>query len=211
MPQKLKNDLRELIIIKTKEEFSKKGFEDANMRDIAKACNISVGNLYRYFKNKDEINNYIVKDVMEQLNELVMFESKNTLNLLQPVSNVRFNTKQLRDITDELSSKLVDIYCQFPIEFNILMMNSNENNHLQSWFTNLIKSLILLNYDIPSLYKQIDIMSKTYSISIFEGMKYLFRESNLSPNELKQSIVVFFRSYVNMLQFDITNYVGGRV
>ena len=55
--QTLKEDVREKIIDSAKNEFLEKGIERASMRDIAAGSGMTVGNLYRYFKNKEELNN----------------------------------------------------------------------------------------------------------------------------------------------------------
>lgn len=43
------------ILICSKEEFLKKGFKDASLRNIAKNANVTTGAIYRYFKDKDAI------------------------------------------------------------------------------------------------------------------------------------------------------------
>ena len=56
MAQVLKDSLRKAILDAAKEEFLEYGFKDASMRRIAAKANMTVGNLYRYFKNKESIN-----------------------------------------------------------------------------------------------------------------------------------------------------------
>ena len=46
------------------ELFSHYGFSKTNIGDIAKACSMSPGNLYRYFKNKQGIGEAVVQDYM---------------------------------------------------------------------------------------------------------------------------------------------------
>ncbi|MBQ2500638.1 MAG: helix-turn-helix transcriptional regulator, partial [Clostridia bacterium] len=47
-----------------KKEFLEKGIEGSSMRDIAAGSSMTVGNLYRYFKNKEEIADFVCNDVL---------------------------------------------------------------------------------------------------------------------------------------------------
>ena len=53
--QHIKPELRNRIIEVAFREFDEKGYEGASMRSIAEGAGTSLGNLYRYFKNKDDM------------------------------------------------------------------------------------------------------------------------------------------------------------
>lgn len=68
---KLKKDfVKEEILRVAKDEFLKKGFRDASLREIAKKTNRTTGVIYTYFRNKNEIFERLVQPV------LVKFEHK---------------------------------------------------------------------------------------------------------------------------------------
>lgn len=48
-----------------REEFLAKGFQKANLRDIAKKAQVTTGALYRHFTNKEDLFSEIVKEVYE--------------------------------------------------------------------------------------------------------------------------------------------------
>lgn len=54
-------------------EFDEKGYTDASIRTIAERANTSVGNLYRYFRNKDEL---FVSCLMPVLDECIDWTGK---------------------------------------------------------------------------------------------------------------------------------------
>lgn len=56
-----KENTRELILKSAEKFFQKKGFMATSMREIATDSNIGLGNIYNYFKNKDEIFKAIVQ------------------------------------------------------------------------------------------------------------------------------------------------------
>lgn len=53
--QYIKQHLRKKILEVSLDEFDKNGFEGASMRAIAEGTGTALGNLYRYFKNKDDL------------------------------------------------------------------------------------------------------------------------------------------------------------
>lgn len=59
--QVLKEEVRRRILEAAMEEFFHKGFEKASMRRIAARSDITPGNIYRYFKSKEEIFRDIVQ------------------------------------------------------------------------------------------------------------------------------------------------------
>jgi AcrR family transcriptional regulator len=60
--QILKEETRENILNAALSEFAGKGFCNATMANIAAGAGISVGNLYLYYKNKDELFNSLISD-----------------------------------------------------------------------------------------------------------------------------------------------------
>lgn len=62
-----KDEVREKIITEATEEFFKKGYENASMRVIAQKSYMAVGNIYRYFENKDVLLEAILLPVIEDL------------------------------------------------------------------------------------------------------------------------------------------------
>ncbi|RXJ78492.1 TetR family transcriptional regulator [Arcobacter sp. F155] len=57
----LKEEKKNSIIEKSLLLFSKKGFYNTTIPDIAKAMSMSVGNMYNYFKSKEELAKFAIK------------------------------------------------------------------------------------------------------------------------------------------------------
>ena len=68
--ERMREQTREKIILTAIALFAEKGFAATSTREIANRCGISVGLMYHYFKNKDEIFDELVKEATEYLNEL---------------------------------------------------------------------------------------------------------------------------------------------
>lgn len=65
--QTLKEDVRQNILRAALAEFKSHDYADASMRRISAAAGITTGNIYRYFKNKEELFEALVKPVYEKL------------------------------------------------------------------------------------------------------------------------------------------------
>lgn len=60
-----KDDIRRTILRIARQEFFDKGFKNTSMRTLAKRSEVSLSNIYNYFKNKDEILQEILSDVLK--------------------------------------------------------------------------------------------------------------------------------------------------
>lgn len=69
--QVLKEKTRRDIVKAAEKEFRKLSFEKASMRTIATNANMTVGNLYRYYKNKQELYGSIINVLIVELKKLI--------------------------------------------------------------------------------------------------------------------------------------------
>ena len=63
--------------------FSEKGYHAAKIEDIAAELNIGHGTFYRYFKNKLDIFNHVVEDIVRMITELVTDINPNEAETLE--------------------------------------------------------------------------------------------------------------------------------
>jgi len=80
---------REIILCEAKKLFNSKGYNDASLRDIANACNISIGNLTYHFKKKEvlvlEIQNTIYRNLSTKLKIHQDYSLKGILNQFKQI------------------------------------------------------------------------------------------------------------------------------
>ena len=75
-----KQSTKEKILSRSLALFAKQGFKESSVRDIAKTVGIQVGGLYNHFKNKDEILESLVGELMESA-IVTIFEDKDPQEL----------------------------------------------------------------------------------------------------------------------------------
>ncbi|MBR0461581.1 MAG: TetR/AcrR family transcriptional regulator [Erysipelotrichaceae bacterium] len=208
MAQILKEEIRNKIVEAAKEEFLEKGYKDASLRSIAQKAGITVGNLYRYFRNKEDINLQIVGPTLDLLEAMLSEMTDNKVSFEAHVFSIRMDTNELIGSLDRLADEMVEIYRGHKIEFNILMMHSKLNDEITDWFANICKTVILQNYPVSIPEADVEKLAHSYASSIFAGMRDLFGNENRELDKLKFYIKIYFRSYVYMLDTDIRKYLG---
>lgn len=209
MAQVLKDDLREKIIDSAADEFLEKGFQNASMRSIAAKSGMTVGNLYRYFKSKEDINISIVDGTMELLDKLISELTDGALSLKNTsCENLDMDLISFRGVLDRLVARLVEIYAANKIPFRILMLRSELNSRLTDWFGELIESIIRKSFaELPDA-ADLKTLSRVYAISIFSGAKEIFRSDGQSPEAMTKMLSIFFRSFTFMLEQDMEGYAN---
>ena len=202
MAQILKDDVKSRIIESAKEEFQINSYEKTSMRNIASKSNITVGNLYRYFKSKEDLSSFIVGPALEKINRLVRELTNNQVDIYN-TENISLTTDQIRDMLDKLGDGIVDIYLKHRIEVNILMMREEVTRSMVNWFAEALGQIISSNYSIDEKSEELKLMAASYAESIFRGLAYMLRNNKLDTDTLKRMVKVYMESYVDMLAEEV--------
>ena len=118
---------KEIIETASKDLFIKQGFHATSMRDIAKAAEVSLGNLYNYYETKEAIYQSIIKRYAEIINEKVGDIFSEIDEPLEPVNLRRFG---------QLVGDLVNNYSDFWLLMYIDVLEF-ENRHFRLMFEGL--------------------------------------------------------------------------
>ncbi len=65
--QYLKTEVRQRILTAAEQEFKQHGYMDASIRTIADSAGISLGNIYRYFNNKEALFCAVIEPLMSEI------------------------------------------------------------------------------------------------------------------------------------------------
>ena len=199
MAQILKQELRQSIVEAAKEEFLFKGYKRASMRSIAQKAGMTVGNLYRYYKNKEELYRSIVQDTLKEIKTILKNVTSDSVSLEPRVFSMKANTNELSQLMDELADRLVDTYFDHKIEFNILIQHSSFNQEIISWFSKAITSLIEQHFLLDSHKEYRQILSNAYAVAIYSGIREIFMNNNLNSVTLKRIVSIYLNSYIVLL------------
>ena len=96
----MKKEVRERILAAAVEEFKEYGFADASIRNIANNAEISLGNIYRYFTNKEALYFAVINPFMESVKQTIEKEFVFADRSMKEVSEVL--VRFLMQYSDEL-------------------------------------------------------------------------------------------------------------
>jgi AcrR family transcriptional regulator len=132
MVQTLKDEIRENIDAAALDVFSKKGFRDTTMADIAKGAGVSVGNIYRYYKGKEDLFYSLIKpDFIEELKSLLGAKMK-TADGMELYRMRDYDPMNMRDIA------LKDFFSENRLK-TIIVMDKNEGTRYEGFKEELVR------------------------------------------------------------------------
>lgn len=183
-----KNNIRE----SARDLFFQMPYSSASMRDVAEKCGMTVGNIYRYYENKEVLFDDIVGKCYEKvvrlikLNEFVQKFLKNKIGLNE--KNVYKNTKFKNHIL-EIITKL---FSENSTELYILLNNSAGSKYEQTrdQLTNLIKETMLkmvlgLNED----------KTEIYAFMVMSTILFIMERNKSNPKKMQEEITSFFEKF----------------
>ena len=70
--QTLKDDIRQRIVTVAREEFIVHGARSTSIRTVARRAGIAAGNVYNYFRSKDELFCEVLRPLLNELNRYIL-------------------------------------------------------------------------------------------------------------------------------------------
>ena len=151
--QYLKKEIRERILIAAVEEFKEQGYADASIRNIANNAEISLGNIYRYFTNKEALYFAVINPFMESVKQFVD-------------KDFSFADKSMK----EISETLISFIMQFSDE--LLIIQKGNTVHYESFVSYIIEVMSgKIKELIEGIFPEIDskIQNPEFYSAIAEG------------------------------------------
>lgn len=186
--QRKKNDVK----LKIKESATKLFFEtkyiDVSMRDVAEKSQMTVGNIYRYYENKEILFDEIVKTSYEKTIKLIkisdfiqkFIKPRSRVNEKTLYKNTRFKKHLISTITNLMVENSTELY---------ILLNNSEGSKYEN-ITELITKMIN-----DTLLKRMDIdldNAEIYSFMIISTLSYILKKYIGDRDVLIQKIDVFF-------------------
>lgn len=176
--QILKPEIRQRIIDAALVEFSDNGFQDASLRRIAASAGITVGNIYAYFKNKQNLFEEVLLPFVDEINQMVDKLVSDNLRTKEYLSYV--------------AGSLAESFKKYQ-RYYVILLSTVENKKYSAGREQLIA---LIDKQLASEHvidepRLRDIISR----SLFEGLILIIKESgDLSESELK-GLLLDYLSY----------------
>jgi len=206
--QYLKDDIKNEILESALTEFRAMGYNNASMRKIAKNAHVAIGNVYHYYKNKQELFNSVVGTVYDTL-----IYSLREINKIDAKEAVEYNFQQ--EPKEEnyyginlMVGKLLDVCKEHNIELLILLEKSkgvqnkyeNTKQDLINLLDEVLKTQMLQNITESGAETGNTYITYVLSASFIEGFcSILNKYENGSEVKLlvDQLIKIFFKDIVS--------------
>lgn len=171
MAQVLKDEIRNKILEAANSEINQHGVEGLQMRKIAEGANMTVGNLYRYYADKESLVNAIIEPAIVDLNELIQLISNQQLSLVKKSKDIDFDSIYAN--LEICSKGLVDIFHRHTSAM-LLLSSDEELSHLTEWFKEILFNILKANE--PDLsHKEVEVLSSLVALSIITGIQEAFK------------------------------------
>jgi AcrR family transcriptional regulator len=189
--QILKDDIRNSIVQSALIEFKKEGYLQASMRQIAQAAGMSSGNIYRYFKNKEELFDEIVQPVYEQYTVYI-------LGIRQKIDlSYTIEGPDTQHYFSKIEVTLVELFKAYSTELMILLNRSQGSKYEGVKFDLISLTFAILEGVIIAKKGKGTLLSKSESAlarmlasTIMEGLCLILRD-NEEGDTLKKLIDQF--------------------
>ncbi len=199
--QVLKEEVRRKIKKAALYEFERNGYQKTSMRSVALSAGVTVGNLYRYFKNKDDIFNVIIQPAFQEIykfiDEFARFK-KPTLS----------EEKQKDDFIKTFEESLIRIYIQHRPELVILLNGSkgsqmeNAREQIISLIARRIKKEAFPRMEKKMIIGEDDFLAQVLAASFIEGISLVlnkYKNKEKTKELFTQFSHIYFRNLLNEL------------
>ena len=182
--QVLKESVRNSIVEGAILEFFEYGFQNANMRRIADKANITVGNIYRYYKNKETLFREILLPAERAIDDLGSFDEELNITSIKTIDDV-----------NQLVTFLMSVLKPYTREIYIMTLDSSGSHYLK--IKNQLENMIIqkINAYYPKKFDRY--LLKVISASFVKGVFTVFRDNIKNIRRIQdmisQLIVFYFR------------------
>lgn len=191
--QVLKDEVRQKIKKAAQNEFEKKGYQKASMRSIALSAGVTVGNLYRYFKNKDDLFKVIIQPAFEEIYKFIdEFARSKDITLTE--------RRQKGNFIKIFKESLIQIYLQHRSEL-IILLNGSKGSQMERAREQIISLIAwrIKEEAFPKMKKKMiipedDFLAKILATSFIEGISLVLNKFE-DKEKTKELFIQFTHLY----------------
>ena len=88
---------KEQVILEARKLFKKYGYKKVSMDEVAKKAQVTKKTIYTYFKDKEELFKYFIKEELEQIRQKIEQKEKENLPFIEYVSSCIYEMLKIRN------------------------------------------------------------------------------------------------------------------
>jgi len=191
--QVLKDEIRNNILEAAKRLFYEKGYNNASLRDIANKSGITVGNVYRYFANKESVLEGVVYPVYSKIMDYIELSE----------SYIKAGeSKTFEDFMNEINDYILRITKEYRLEM-LILFKGTQGTKFEKTRSELVS--LIENRIYEGLFKRVKMdlneaayLSKVVARSFLDSLIMVIEETENSE-KLKKMIYRLNDFYFNHL------------
>lgn len=202
-----KEEVKNRIVFSAKELFKDHGFRNTSIRQVAKTSQVSTANIYNYFKNKDELFEYIIKEALETYEKFI----------LDAYSKGLWKDKKSWTLESELErfNEFIDNIYEHEDEFMLLFLKS-EGSKFENYKMKMVEKHCELSQEVNEyMYKnEKDFLKKKVPKFIVRNSVKMYMEiiieglnTGIDKSEMKNRI----EEYMYFLFYGYTGYFSNKL
>lgn len=189
--QYLKEDVKIEIMKAALKEFNLYGFEKASMKNISRNAGVATGNIYRYFKNKEQLFNELIEPAHSHITALVFNK------FLTSISNMKIHFNPI-----DIVNSIMEVYLSYSTELMIMMYKS-EGTKYENTKEDLLKLVHKrLKYEYMSMLNKqgidnVETFIYVFSSVLIDGMFIIFGSDGDTEEKSKlinQLLIFYFNN-----------------
>ncbi|MFH1880279.1 MAG: TetR/AcrR family transcriptional regulator [Bacillota bacterium] len=185
MPQILKQAVKEKILQSALASFLEKGFRNASMQEIAMGAGIAAGNIYHYFRNKEEVFSTLITPVLAEIKALFGLR----------VSDLpRMSAQEKADISGKKMEAFIKVYQKNRKVF-VMLFEKSGSTKFETTKADVIESLSAAilrakySFTLSAATREQEILVKAFAAAFINGIISILTEridEGLKLRALKQ-------------------------
>lgn len=194
-----KYEVRNRIIQEALKEFNEKGYEGTSIRSIAKKSNTSVGNIYKYFKSKEDLHENLIGSIYDRF-----------VDYIKQFDKVELNDKA-EIIFYQLVDEIMEIFNKNSVEISILLNQSKGSKYenCKSIFADFVTRIVTekMQYELSLKSKKLreNFIISLISQSLLESIAIIVKERS-DGEEVRRLILnlidIFYTDIINKLDIE---------
>ncbi len=175
--QRQKQEIKQRILTAAVEEFHQKGYRHASMREIAQKSGMTVGNIYLYFLNKQELFTAVVQPVLEGVEHLI--------------TQMPTPGQSPAELLKEIADALAELYMENRLQFITLMDGSAGSPYEDAKGRISLAVCGRIRYEqemFPPYFRGNTVLFQALGASLMEGVVYILRQDGGDIAKLKETL-----------------------
>ena len=199
--QVLKEEVRQKIKKAAISEFEENGYQKTSMRSIALNAGVTVGNLYRYFENKDDLFNVIIQPAFQEIYKFIDEFARFKKSKLS-------EEKQKEDFIKMFEGSLIRIYIQHRSEL-VILLNGSKGSQMEDAREQIISLIAgrIKKEAFPRMKKkriatEDDFLAQVLATSFIEGISLVlnkYKDKEKTKELFTQFSHIYFRNLLDEL------------